>query len=84
VFPVALEHASEHELWEVRTRAGDVLAFQPTPEMLAGMVGEIRIDVADGCQVGSSSCTGQVIASPRRSARSNRSPWPSAAASSPK
>jgi hypothetical protein len=32
----------------VRTCAGDVLAFELTPEVLAGTVGKLRVDVADG------------------------------------
>src|SRR4029453_6857004 len=46
--PAAFEDASELELGEVRTRAGDLLAFELTPEPRAGAVGELRVNVRDG------------------------------------
>lgn len=44
----ALKDASELELRKMRTHAADALALQLTPEPLAGPVGEVLVDVADG------------------------------------
>jgi hypothetical protein len=69
--PAACWHASGLELWEVGTGAGDVLAFELTPQVLAGRVGEVGSTSPMQCQLGSSSWTGQVTASPGSRAR-----WP--------